>query len=378
VRVTIVIPTPALPCGVFEYSSTLAKHLNSARMSPRLTATVLSGSHSDILSKLRSDNAAATDLLHMQFGYYLYPPEFLLQLLELSRHKGWPLLITMHGFRPDMDTHHNIIRQNRIPLLVHSNSMKQGLCRCGMSQGQVNVLAMPCPDPPPLSGHSKNRPPVSLPLSGHSKNRPPVSAVSIGYFGFMLPHKGLRELCLALGLLLPAFPDLQATILSARAPFGVSGEYASAIAHTLDEECLRDHINWRTAFLSEQQILAELASCTVIVLPYQEHTEIGVSYAACVALASGRPLITTKVSFFENLEGVAYQTASNHPAELARAIKAMLVDPTLQATFATQARSYAVRNSWTNAATTHQALYKRILASYRHVTGMATKDFRII
>ena len=360
-RVTIVIPTPALPCGVFEYSATLAKNLNCAQEA----AKVLSGSHVDILDRLRFDNA--TDILHLQFGYYLYPPNFLVQILELARSKGWPFLITMHGFRPDMATHHDIIRHNRIPLLVHSNSMKQGLCACGIAQERIEVLAMPCPN---LLSSTQLQQPLQMPPPGQLPHQPhPRTRQSqqqqlnrIGYFGFLLPHKGLRELCSALGLLLPTIPDLQATILSARAPFGVSEDYEAAIAHILADECLRERVDWQTGFLSEDQILTELACCTAIVLPYQEHTEIGVSYAASVALASGRPLITTKVSFFENLERVACQTTSNHPAELARTIKAMLDDPARQATYVAQARSYVARNTWADAAAAHQALYKRILA----------------
>ena len=352
-RVTIVIPTPTLPCGVFEYSGTLARHLKCAGEA----ATVLSGSHADILDRLRFDKT--TGILHLQFGYYLYPPDFLAQIMGLAHSKGWPSLITMHGFRPDMDAHHDIIRHNRIPLLVHSNSMKQGLCACGIAPERIEALAMPCPNslplPPPHQPHQPRQP-----QQPHQTQPPPQNR--IGYFGFLLPHKGLRELCCALGLLLPTIPDLQATILSARVPFGVSDEYAAAVAYALaDDARLGERISWQTGFLSEEQILTELARCTVIVLPYQEHTEIGVSYAACVALASGRPLITTQVSFFENLNGVADKTVSNQPAELARAIKAMLDDPARQAAYAAQARSYAARNTWSNAAAAHQALYKRIL-----------------
>lgn len=333
-RVTLVIPTPALPCGVFEYTNALVEHLHCAR-----EATVLSGSHSAILDQLKSDNV--TDILHLQFGYYLYPLEFLAQILELARSKGWPSIITMHGFRPDMISHHDIIRHDRIPLIVHSNSMKQGLCACGIAGERIHVLAMPCPNPLPL-------------CYSQQQNR-------IGYFGFLLPHKGLLELCCALELLLPTHPDFKATILSARAPFGVSGEYAAAVAHALAAKHLRERVDWQTCFLSEKQILTELGRCAVTVLPYQEHTEVGASYAACVALASGRPLITTKASFFENLDCVADQTASNRPAELARAIKAMLDDPARQATYAAQARNYAARNTWANSAAAHQKLYAHLL-----------------
>lgn len=345
-RITLVIPTPALPCGVFEYTATLARHLNSACEA----ATVLSGSYAAILDKLRSDNN--TDILHLQFGYYLYPLGFLAQILELDRCKGWPSIITMHGFRPDMTAHHDIIRHYRIPLIVHSNSMKQGLCACGIAGERIHVLAMPCPNPLPPPQLQQ---PLQLPPpQPQQQNR-------IGYFGFLLPHKGLLELCCALGLLLPTHPNLKATILSARAPFGVSGEYAAAVERILAAGRLHERVDWQTCFLSEQLILTELGRCAVIVLPYQEHTEIGASYAACVALASGRPLITTKVSFFENLDHVADQTASNHPAELARTIRTMLDDPARQATFAAQARNYAAHNTWENSAAAHQKLYAHLL-----------------
>ena len=363
-RVTLVIPTPALPCGVFEYTATLAEHLSRCpaptQVQAILQATVLSGSHAHILDRLRSD--PTTDLLHLQFGYYLYPPDYLTQILELARRQGWPSLITMHGFRPDMTAHHEIIRRYRTPFIVHSNSMKQGLMACGIAEERIDVLAMPCPDPlPPRQLHQHpQQPPPSPPRLPHQPHQPHQQR-RIGYFGFLLPHKGLRELCCALGLLVPTYPDLTATILSARAPFGVSGEYATVIEHTLAEERLRERISWHTGFLSEQQILTELARCAVIVLPYQEHTEIGVSYAASVALASGRPLITTRVSFFENLNGVASQTTSNQPDELARAIRAMLDDPARQATFAAQARSYASHNTWANAAAAHKASYGHLL-----------------
>ena len=175
-------------------------------MSPRLTATVLSGSHSDILSKLRSDNAAATDLLHMQFGYYLYPPEFLLQLLELSRRKGWPLLITMHGpsgyehasqhYPPKQNSAAGAQQLNETRLLQMWHVAGASKCARDAMSGSATAV-----------GHSKNRPLCRCRCRDTVRTVPCVRCGSVT-LDSCFPIRGLRELCLALGLLLPAFPDL--------------------------------------------------------------------------------------------------------------------------------------------------------------------------
>lgn len=328
-KVEMVIPTPSLPCGVFEYTNDLAASLKEKAVGVHICA----GTVRQIADYL--ENAAGIDRLHLQFGYYLYPVDFLAYIIRLARRRGWPVVVTMHGFRRDYEAHHQLMQQTT--LVVHSSRMAGELIRTGFSPARTHVLEMPCP---PITATRK------------------VHPSRVGHFGFLLPHKGLLQLIQAVAELSERYPAIEAVILSAQAPFEESLRYRRFVEDALKDPRLAGRVDWDCGFVSRETALRALAGCTVVALPYSEHSEIGVSAAARLALSSARPVVTTDASFFDGLETDAYRIASPSPEAIADAIGRLADDPSLLAEYARRAADHARRHSWT-------ALAERLLKVYR-------------
>lgn len=328
-NVGLLIPTPQKPCGVHEYTRDLAQALLQTGVQPHM----LAGPHWQLAQRLEHLNAI--DVLHIQFGYYLYPVEFLRRVAEIAARRRWGLAATVHGFRPDRTAFHEILQP--YPVIVHSERMQNALAGRGFRKDRVFAAPMPCP-------------PVTHPV--------PVDPFRVGFFGFLLPHKGLIELCDALKRLTADFPSLSATILSASAPFDVSAAYRTAVSAALSCPELTGRVKWNTGFMLREDVLNALARCRVIVLPYREHTEVGVSAAARVAVASGRPVITTGASFFDGLEADALRVARNDAESLTAAVKSLFDSPDLCDDYAGRSVAHARRNSWRRAAEAHLPLYR--------------------
>lgn len=331
-RVELVIPTPALPCGVFEYTRDLAAALEMGGVE----AGICAGPHEQVLTRLSS--AGSRNLLHLQFGYYLYPPNFLAQILTMARGRRWPVMATMHGFSPVHEAHHRLLRS--LPrVVVHSSRMAHEMARHGFDPAVISILAMPCP-------------PLTRSRTVHHSR--------VGYFGFLLPHKGLFELLQAVAGLSRRYPSLEAVILSAQAPFGVSQGYRMQVERALLDPRLEGRVHWNTDYLDRETVLSKLSSCTMVVLPYSEHTEIGVSAAARVALACGRPLITTGASFFDGLEADTYRIASASPEHIAAALDGLLADAAMREEYSRRAAAHAQTHTWMEAARRLADIFRRL------------------
>jgi glycosyltransferase involved in cell wall biosynthesis len=124
-------------------------------------------------------------------------------------------------------------------------------------------------------------------------NRP----FSVSSFGFLLPHKGTRELLRAVKLLREEGLDVVLKLYTA-----VRG----ASSRLYYEECLTEAralfsdsaLEWSTEFLPAKEVVAKLAQTNLICLPYDQTTRESASGALRLAVASGTPVVVSPSEIF--------------------------------------------------------------------------------
>lgn len=146
--------------------------------------------------------------------------------------------------------------------------------------------------------------------------------LSIGSYGFFLPHKGLLELIQATRRLIDGGMNVRLKLVNAC--YGDAGGVSQGLideAHALVRQLgLSDHVDLHTDFLSDAESARQLAECDMVAFPYQQTGE-SASGAIRMALAMGKPILTTPLSIFDDVKNLVFQTNGCDVADIAEGIE---------------------------------------------------------
>jgi glycosyltransferase involved in cell wall biosynthesis len=145
----------------------------------------------------------------------------------------------------------------------------------------------------------------------------------IASFGYLLPHKGLRELINAVALLRRKVPEVHLLMLNALYPVPDSDEEARACQEEIRALGLEESVTLVTDFLEEDELLARLAAADVIVYPYQE-TQESASAAVKLGLSSLVPVAVTPLPIFTDIASVSHRLPGVTPADIAEGLAEFL------------------------------------------------------
>jgi len=173
----------------------------------------------------------------------------------------------------------------------------------------------------------------------------PQQAPVIGCTGFLMRHKGARDLIRAASDLRATWPRLRLRMVMAHYGSRASEAELRACKALARKLRFEDHIEWHTGFLPEADTLALLQGCDLIVLPYQ-HTEESSSAAARMAVASGVPTLVSDLPIFDDLGDavgrVNHVTPGGLPGQIAEWLHAPLRRGQLQA----RAKTWRAAHEW--------------------------------
>ena len=135
----------------------------------------------------------------------------------------------------------------------------------------------------------------NLPVVIPSERSPATNQVTIGYFGFVNPAKGVDTLLDAFALARQQRPDLRLTLICALRPHD---PYHQMLLRKLEDEALRDAVTL-TGELDADEAARTLAGCNLIVLPFRDGVSLRRT-TLMAALALGRPVISTRALHSED------------------------------------------------------------------------------
>ncbi|PWU04094.1 MAG: hypothetical protein C5B43_05070 [Verrucomicrobia bacterium] len=139
-----------------------------------------------------------------------------------------------------------------------------------------------------------------------NKNFSESKNLVIGSYGFFLPPKGIYKLIEAFGKILSRFPESRLILINAEYPQVISHEEIIRCMNRAKELDIFHLIEWHTDFKTNEESLAKMRECDILVFPYQQTNEAS-SAAARLGLASGRPVLTTPIPIFDEVKHVTYQ-----------------------------------------------------------------------
>lgn len=142
----------------------------------------------------------------------------------------------------------------------------------------------------------------------------------ISSYGFILPHKGMRQLIEAFSIIHKQDENTHLLLVTAEYPADVSTDEAKVCRDLVDELQLQDHVTMITDFLEHQESLAWLSLADCIVFPYQD-TQESSSAAVRWGLATEKTVLCTPLDIFEDVTGAVQFLPGISPADIAAGIK---------------------------------------------------------
>lgn len=149
----------------------------------------------------------------------------------------------------------------------------------------------------------------------------------IASYGFLLPHKGIRELIEAFALLRYGNDDYHLLLVNALYPASVSTETESLCRQRIEELGLQAHVTLITDYLSEQETKQHLSQADLIVYAYQE-TQESSSAAVRVGLSVGSPVLVTPLAIFADVEEAVHYLPGTSAELIAAGIRHFLQQET--------------------------------------------------
>ncbi|MBI3711600.1 MAG: glycosyltransferase [Burkholderiales bacterium] len=141
------------------------------------------------------------------------------------------------------------------------------------------------------------------PMLARQSNKPSrwQDKTVIASYGFLLPHKGIRELIEAFALLRYGNDDYHLLLVNALYPASVSTETEQLCRQRIAELGLQEHVTLITDYLSDQETKQHLSNADLIVFAYQG-TQESSSAAVRVGLSAGSPVLVTPLAIFSDVE----------------------------------------------------------------------------
>ena len=181
----------------------------------------------------------------------------------------------------------------------------------------------------------------------------------ISSYGFLLPHKGIRETIQAVAILKEKYPSILYRPVCALHESRESAEYYSECLDEVKRLGLSQNVEMVTDFLENDESMQLLQASDVMVMAYHPSME-SASGAVRFCLAALRPTITTDQSIFKEFSGCTYQIDESDPGKIADAIDHVLTSQETEKLMVNTKR-YIKENSWYETGHKFYRLYNKVL-----------------
>jgi len=323
----------------------------------------------DLYGEIR---AAGVDVVVIQLNFGFFRLQSLGRLIERLAEDGILAFVVLHSTadieKPDFsvrlaDAKQFLAIARRI--LVHSVHDLNRLKTIGLVE---NVTLFPMGVPQPVASERKS---VRKRL-GLSRSR-----LVLATFGYLLPHKGLRELIRATALLCRDFGSVDLLMLNALYPAAESETEHQACRQEIAALGLSSRVRLVTDFLDESEILSQLAASDLVVFPYQQ-TQESASAAVRLGLASLVPVVCTPLDIFDDVGSVISRLPGTESEDIAKGLRQLTANRSGLTEVAERQRAWVSAHSWNTLGRRLDGLLRgetldRLATSDR---GLAREDWR--
>jgi glycosyltransferase involved in cell wall biosynthesis len=173
----------------------------------------------------------------------------------------------------------------------------------------------------------------------------PEDAPVVGSYGFFLPGKGLSRLIEAVAQLRKDWPKLRLKLINAEHPVTSSQSEIARCRELAASLGLGDAVEWDTGFHPHHESMRKLATCDLLVLPYDESSESS-SAALRSAMASGVPVAVTPIGLFQEADTAVHRLKAVDVASAASGIDCLLRDRAARVSYQRAASVWLEHHGW--------------------------------
>lgn len=141
----------------------------------------------------------------------------------------------------------------------------------------------------------------------------------IGSYGFLLPHKGIKEVIQAISVLKKTYSDILYLAVCALHDAPQSHEYLDECREEIKKLGLEKNVRLITDYLENSQSMKYLQACDMLIMPYKP-TKESASGAIRFCMAARRPIITTNQPIFDEFKECVYQIEDTDASLIAKAV----------------------------------------------------------
>jgi glycosyltransferase involved in cell wall biosynthesis len=168
-------------------------------------------------------------------------------------------------------------------------------------------------------------------------------------FGFMLPHKGIKELIEAFSIVHKKKRDTKLLLLNALYDVDISYEYLQECKKVIQNLGLEKAITLCSDFLPEEEIYKKLESANLLVMPYQQ-TQESSSAAIRNALSTLKPILATPNKIFNDVADMIHICEDMTPKALAKEMLKCMSDRKFLHKYSERQQKWVQTHSWDNVA----------------------------
>lgn len=127
----------------------------------------------------------------------------------------------------------------------------------------------------------------------------------IATYGFLFPHKGIKEMINVFQRLIKVQNNLHLLLINSIYPHEVSENYYEECLKAIEEKNLGSKITFISDFLIDEESLSYLNCADLIVMPYQ-YTQESSSASVRYALSTKKTVLCTPLDIFNDVKDVVY------------------------------------------------------------------------
>ena len=127
----------------------------------------------------------------------------------------------------------------------------------------------------------------------------------IGSFGYFLPNKGLLELIQAMKIIVNSGLNIKLNMYNSQYPIPESAKLIEEAKELIKKNQLDQQISLNASYQSDEEIANKIATCDLIVFPYQKSDESS-SAAVRTALGLSVPILVTPLEIFEEIQYLSF------------------------------------------------------------------------
>lgn len=316
----------------------------------RLWHSVFEGDMKNLCYQLKRSDS---QIVHFQFNFGFFEIyELARTIRELTSEKK--VIITFHK-TSDSEIAGKIVSLREIAedlnrcaaLVVHQRSDEEQLRQFGVHEELIHMLPLGQVMYPEVSSQvAKQQQTVEQDLV-------------LSSYGFLLPHKGIKETIQAVAILKEKYPSILYRPVCALHESRVSTKYFSECMDEVKQLGLEQNVRMITDFLENDESMRLLQASDVMVMAYHPSSE-SASGAVRFCLAALRPTITTDQPIFKEFSQCTCQIDESDPRKIADAVERVLSSGEAE-TLLINTKRYIKENSWYETGKKFYKLYCRVL-----------------